>query len=101
EAGLLIADAAHGESQRVALLFEIGQQAFTFIDDRWDKRGHANLLELVIAPSGAGVDANLLASIAAACRDADGVGLVNSARGGASRRRPVEPLRLVGTGRGW
>src|SRR5579883_1279021 len=47
------------------------------------------------------VDASLLASIAAACRDAERLKFVYAARTGEPSTRTTEPLRLVCTGRRW
>ncbi|MBO2462103.1 helix-turn-helix transcriptional regulator [Actinomadura violacea] len=54
-----------------------------------------------LAGPGAVVDAEVLVTLARACRDAVRVRFRYAARGGAEGERAVEPVRMVATGRRW
>jgi predicted DNA-binding transcriptional regulator YafY len=56
--------------------------------------------ETLVGP-GAEVDAELLVTLARACRDAVRVRFRYAARGGEERERTVEPVRMVATARRW
>ncbi|GAA1851265.1 YafY family protein [Actinomadura bangladeshensis] len=56
--------------------------------------------ETLLGP-GAEVDAELLVTLARACRDAVRVRFRYAARGGEERERTVEPVRMVATARRW
>ncbi|GAA1777333.1 YafY family protein [Actinomadura chokoriensis] len=56
--------------------------------------------ETLVGP-GAEVDAELLVTLARACRDAVRVRFRYAARGGEERGRTVEPVRMVATARRW
>lgn len=56
--------------------------------------------ETLVGP-GAQVDAELLVTLARACRDAVRVRFRYAARGGEERERTVEPVRMVATARRW
>ncbi|MEU9020280.1 YafY family protein [Actinomadura sp. NPDC048394] len=56
--------------------------------------------ETLVGP-GAVVDADVLVTLARACRDALRVRFRYAARGGDERERTVEPVRMVATGRRW
>ncbi|MEU6750796.1 YafY family protein [Spirillospora sp. NPDC046719] len=56
--------------------------------------------ETLVGP-GAVVDAEVLVTLARACRDALRVRFRYAARDGAERERTVEPVRMVATGRRW
>ncbi|MGR3936943.1 helix-turn-helix transcriptional regulator [Streptomyces sp. BRA346] len=56
--------------------------------------------ETLVGP-GVEIDAELLVTLARACRDAVRVRFRYAARGGDERERTVEPVRMVTTGRRW
>lgn len=56
--------------------------------------------ETLVGP-GVEIDAELLVTLARACRDAMRVRFRYAARGGDERERTVEPVRMVTTGRRW
>ncbi|QLH21376.1 YafY family protein [Streptomyces sp. Rer75] len=56
--------------------------------------------ETLVGP-GVEIDAELLVTLARACRDAVRVRFRYAARGGEERERTVEPVRMVTTGRRW
>lgn len=56
--------------------------------------------ETLVGP-GVEIDAELLVTLARACRDAVRVRFGYAARGGTERERTVEPVRMVTTGRRW
>lgn len=56
---------------------------------------------VMLAAPGPTVDAEMLATIAGACRDSEKLKFAYLSRDGASTAREVEPHRLVNTGRRW
>jgi predicted DNA-binding transcriptional regulator YafY len=56
--------------------------------------------ETLVGP-GVEIDAELLVTLARACRDAVRVRFGYAGRGGGERERTVEPVRMVATGRRW
>src|SRR5690606_19648442 len=56
--------------------------------------------ETLIGP-GAEIDADLLMTLARACRDAVRVRFTYTGRDGGEGERDVEPVRMVATGRRW
>jgi len=67
-------------------------------------RRRVSALQAMIVPAGmprSSVDARLLASIAAACRDQEMIGFQYRDHAGAATARSVEPHRLVHTGHRW
>ncbi|MEU5991405.1 YafY family protein [Spirillospora sp. NPDC047418] len=67
---------------------------------RAEVRAVRGATETLVGP-GAEVDAELLVTLARACRDAVRVRFRYAARGGAERERTVEPVRMVATARRW